>query len=419
MPNAAYADTWYGDTMVAASMYPQLKGEEKVEVCVVGGGLAGLTVAYELARAGKQVVLLEAERLACKASGRNGGFVLPGFAREHSDLIKFMKWRGGFQAARALWQLAEAGLAYVHAIASQIPAAQVTPGVLLVQRRDNRTGAAREAVLYRSLGTRADVWDEAAVRTILGSDAYFQAVFLPDAFHMHPLNYALGLADLLVKEGGLVFENSRAIACDYAGDIKRVRTSGGIVHAGIVILAQGVEPPLVKEARPMAAFRSFIGVTEPTQNPLPRKAAFDRRVVPLYHRVVGGNQLLLGSRQVCFWRSLLRGKMRRELGKDYRTLSNANFSHIWSGEMAYVHHRMPVIDQIGPDVWVLSGFGGHGLNTTAMAGKIVADAILAHSSAWTLFVPFRRGRGLGGGWPGRLIAYAAFAYYRIRDWFPG
>ena len=83
----AYGQSWYAATMVDAPRRPALHVDLDVDVCVIGGGLAGLTTARELARSGWSVVLLEAGRLAASASGRNTGFVLPGFAAYVEKLI--------------------------------------------------------------------------------------------------------------------------------------------------------------------------------------------------------------------------------------------------------------------------------------------------------------------------------------------
>src|ERR1700751_1156442 len=74
-----YAPTWYSATMVPASAHAPLAADLDVDVCVIGAGLAGLTTAREVARSGWSVAVLEADRIAANASGRNCGFVLPGF----------------------------------------------------------------------------------------------------------------------------------------------------------------------------------------------------------------------------------------------------------------------------------------------------------------------------------------------------
>src|SRR5271157_3850819 len=104
-----YGDSWYAATMVDAPRRPALYSDLDVDVCVIGGGLAGLTTAREVARKGWSVVLLEANRLAANASGRNTGFVLPGFGADVDKLIA----RVGFERTKDLWTLAQAGLDYV------------------------------------------------------------------------------------------------------------------------------------------------------------------------------------------------------------------------------------------------------------------------------------------------------------------
>src|SRR5208282_4110546 len=119
----AYGGSWYAATMVVAPRRPQLHVDLDVDVCVIGGGLAGLTTAREVARSGWSVVLLEAERLAASASGRNTGFVLPGFGADADKLIA----RVGFERTKDLWTLAQAGLDYVRNAIRTDGAAGVDP----------------------------------------------------------------------------------------------------------------------------------------------------------------------------------------------------------------------------------------------------------------------------------------------------
>src|SRR5436190_23566452 len=93
--------TWYEASGVPRVERPQLDFPTDADVCVVGGGLAGLTTARELARKGWDVVLVEADRIASGASGRNGGFVLAGFA----EGLAAIEQRVGLEHARALHAL--------------------------------------------------------------------------------------------------------------------------------------------------------------------------------------------------------------------------------------------------------------------------------------------------------------------------
>jgi len=108
--------------------------------------------------------------------------------------------------------------------------------------------------------------------------------------------------------------------------------------------------------------------------------------------------------------------MQDAIRNDFPQLADVGITHAWSGTMAWVGHKMPVIDQLNPGVWILNGFGGHGLNTTALAGKLVADAILAGSTDWQGFEDYTEGIALSG-WMGRLAAYGIYRSYKMKDWW--
>ena len=93
----AYGQSWYAATMVDEPRRSRLAVDLDVDVCVIGGGLAGLTTAREIARSGWSVVVLEAGRIASGASGRNTGFVLPGFAADADKVVG----RVGFDRANS------------------------------------------------------------------------------------------------------------------------------------------------------------------------------------------------------------------------------------------------------------------------------------------------------------------------------
>jgi gamma-glutamylputrescine oxidase len=72
----------------------------------------------------------------------------------------------------------------------------------------------------------------------------------------------------------------------------------------------------------------------------------------------------------------------------YPQLAGVKVEAAWSGLMSYARHLMPQIGRLQPHVWYCTAFGGHGMNTTAIGGKIVAEAIMGESDRIRLFEPF-------------------------------
>src|SRR5258707_1704441 len=105
-----YGPTWYSGVTPLPPPRTRLSYALDVDVCVIGGGLAGLTAAGEVARGGWSVAVVEARGVAWTASGRNSGLVSPGYSAQIEKIVE----RIGLPAAKALWELSEAGVQYVH-----------------------------------------------------------------------------------------------------------------------------------------------------------------------------------------------------------------------------------------------------------------------------------------------------------------
>src|SRR5262245_5303012 len=261
---SAYGPSWYVATMVAAPERSALTQNIDVDVCVIGAGLAGLTVARELARRGWSVAVLESSRVASGASGRNAGFVSAGFAERIDAIVE----RVGLPRARELWALSDAGVDYIRrAIAeTKMPDVLMHDGRLAVRGVDDSQAVIDHVAMLRvDFGADVEAWPTEQVREVLRTAYYFQALHFPDAFHIHPLNYALGLAAEAERHGARVFENTPAHALDPAGVRKRVETPNGTVRARHVVLAGAtgigaVDAPIGETVLPIS---SYVAVTAP------------------------------------------------------------------------------------------------------------------------------------------------------------
>ena len=411
--------TWYEATQVAAPERPQLTFDVDVDVCVVGAGLAGLTVAREVARRGWSVAVLEANRVAWAASGRNTGFVLPGFQEDHERMIE----RIGLDQTKELWALSEQGLAYVRRAIDEIgmPGVEPVPGWLTVSKTDESGRESRtEVERLRWIGAEVEAWSTERVREVLPNRRYFSAVHFPTAFHIHPLNYALGLAAAAEAAGARIFQHTPAISIDPAGVRKRILTPSALVRAGQVVLAGNTHiaalmPELAGTLLPLT---SHVAVTEPLGPKLAEAITYqgaisDTRSANFHYRIVDGDRLMWAGGGEPFARSTGRvaESFKAAIMRTYPQLDGVEIASSWSGVMGFTMHRMPQIGEVSPGLWIASGFGGHGLNTSAIAGNLVARAIADSDDHWRAFVPFEL--CWAGGGLGRVFAEASSL---VRNW---
>ena len=405
--------TWYETTSVARPQRSRLTFDLDVDVCVVGAGLAGLTVAREIAQRGWSVAVLEAGRTAWAASGRNLGFVLPGFA-EH---IEHMVERVGLDHAKQLWALSEQGVDYVRRTIAeaQLPGVDPVPGWLHVSKTDNGNRIRADVERLRWIGADVEFWPAARVREVLPNPQYFNGAHFNNAFHIHPLNYAIGLAALAEKAGVRIFEETPAVAIDPAGVRKRITTPEARVRAAHVVLAGNVHlgALMPRLAATLLRTNTYVLVTEPIGPQLDeviryRGAVSDGNRADNHYRIVGGDRLEWSGRMRAWdadprWigRGLL-GDIRR----NFPGLGKVEIAHLWRGTLGRTVHRMPQIGEIENGVWVASGFGSHGLNTTAMAGDLIARGIVESDQTWRLFAPYEL--VWAGGRLGRVLAQALY-----------
>jgi len=223
-----YGSTWYAASAVEAPERSRLTFDHDVDVCVVGGGLAGLTVAREIALRGWSVVVLEAKGVVWNASGRNSGFVLPGFSEDMEDVVE----RVGLDAARTLWSLSQTGVDYVRDTIEETGMAGVEPveGWLHVSKIDDGDELVAQVQLLGEVGADIEGWPTERVRAVLNSPYYFHAVHYPHAFHIHTLNYALGLAAAAEAAGARIFEDTPVLSVDGGGVRKRIVTPSAILE---------------------------------------------------------------------------------------------------------------------------------------------------------------------------------------------
>ncbi len=142
----------------------------------------------------------------------------------------------------------------------------------------------------------------------------------------------------------------------------------------------------------------------------------DNRRAGDYYRLVDDGQRLLWGGRITTQRSepkALAALLKQDIAKIYPQLTELETDYAWSGLMGYCVHKMPVLRELEPGLWTATATGGHGLNTTATIGKVVAEAVAGMSDRHKLFVPFKA--QWGGGLLGRLGTQMSYWAMQAQD----
>ncbi len=420
MMNSSYPDSWYSATRNHYSSSGRLKQNTSCDVCIIGAGLAGLTCALELTRSGQEVLILEVNSIAFGASGRNAGLVCPGYALDIHKVVE----KVGLRTAQKLWQLSVNGVDYVRAQIEQFDKSlMMNPGSFHVSRNKNSELLLDEVEYMKAnFNHELEYHDAASLHCTIQSKKYYSGVYDRRAFSIHPLNYALRLAQEITKHGGRIFENTKAEALIDTNSCCEVVTTSAKIKCKHVVLATSaydnqLHSELKKTLLPVA---TYMGMTEDLGDALNESIktnAFisDTRRAGDYYRKIG-NQLLWGGR--ISTRQSQPAKVAEMIAADinqvFPEIGQPKMVHSWFGLMGYARHKMPLIYPLARHLWLATGFGGHGLNTTAMAGQLVALAICHNDDRWKLFSAYQSPRG--GGIFGRAAVQISYWALKTKDW---
>ncbi len=417
--SALFAQTWYDTTAIPPPKTTPLGGVSNTpyDVAIIGGGLAGLTALYQLARNGVNAVLLEARTIASGASGRNGGFCSPGWAADHEKITRLV----GQDAANHLADIAEHGTDWMRDMMAQPSYANASPkfGELILSRNAQR---------FEASGTQ-QVMERSDLRQVLNTDSYKHGLFDPNAFHFHPLNFMRQLAQDAISAGGQIVEHAPVTQSRRMGDVHHLTAGTTSILARTVIHAiggyGGRENAFAR--RHLLPIRTYIGVSAPMRDVLDHHircdwAIADTRRAGNYYRRLPDGRLLWGMAITAFGTldvKAVKNMVRRDIAKTFPKLAvdmrdaGIGIDFAWAGNMAYARHFMPFVGQITPHNFMLAGFGGHGMNTAPAAAIALTDYILGKADTLDAFnrVPRPRVWGVAGA----IAAETTYRWMQCRD----
>jgi glycine/D-amino acid oxidase-like deaminating enzyme/nitrite reductase/ring-hydroxylating ferredoxin subunit len=375
---------------------PALDVDVRVDACVVGAGVSGLSAAFELSRLGASVAVLEARRVAAGASGYNTAKLSSLHGLTYSKLER----RLGREKARLYGAANERGIERVYELVGELGIdcdLRRKPNLVYTESESQREEIEQEVEAARRASLPA--------RFVSDTDLPFTieaAVQFERQAEFHPVRYLEGLARALESAGVRVHEDTRAVSVS-AGSPCRVRTDGGrTVTAGSVVVATHL--PFLDRGLFFARChpeRSYV-VAAPYDGPAAGDGMYLSTESPAHsvrvHRLDGQSWLLVGGES--------HKTGHGDAAERYRRLAG------WAGERFGVEpvlrwatqDQMPAdgvpligpVDPVSRNVFVATGFRKWGLAMGAAAGELLAALVDGREHAWMELFDTRRLRPRAG-----------------------
>ncbi|RQR57885.1 FAD-binding oxidoreductase [Burkholderia sp. Bp9126] len=425
--NQPHAASYYAATINDTTRHAPLAGAADADVCVIGAGLTGLSAALDLAERGHSVALLEASRVGWAASGRNGGQLIGGYA---CDIDTFARYLPDADVKR-IWEMGQETLSLVKSrIAKHDIDCALVPGYLTAANTARDADAlerGRDDLAKRFGYDRLRFVEAGELGAYVQSSRYQGGLYDPDSGHLHPLNYTLGLARAAAEAGVRIHEDSCVTRVRDIPAGHLVETAQGHVRARFVVLACNayvgtLAPALAKKIMPVG---TYVIATEPLGEAraaalMPARAAVcDSRFVLDYFRPAPDTRLVWGGK--VSYSTLppcnLAQAMRNDMLKTFPQLADVKVDYAWGGLVDITMNRAPHFGRIAPTLYFAQGFSGHGVNTTALAGKLIAEAIDGQASRFDLFGRVRHRDFPGGALLRTPALVLAMSWYRLLDAF--
>jgi gamma-glutamylputrescine oxidase len=424
MQNTSHVDSWYAASANQQLSFPPLQGEVSADVCIIGGGYTGLSSAIHLRKAGYSVALLEANKIGWGASGRNGGHVGTGQRADQETLEKLV----GLDRAKALWQL---GLEAVDTVCDLVSEFQIdcelkTGNLHVASKAKEQPWLIEEAEHLQKVYDYQHIRyvDSSELADMTSGQGFHGGVLDEGSRHLHPLNYALGLAKAADTLGAELYEGSRVLSYTEGHQVC-VKTDSGTVKSKYLVLAcngylEKLEPRTAGRIMPI---NNYMLATEPLPEALARRlirddtSMSDSLFVIDYWKLSADNRMLFGGGESYSRRfpADIGNFVRKYMLRIYPELETTRIDYGWGGTLAITLNRMPDFGRLSSQVFYAHGYSGHGVPTATLAGKLLAEVIAGSAERFDVMASVPSRTFPGGTllrWPGLV---AGMLFYSLRD----
>jgi len=405
-------------------VFPEFQGAGKTDVAVIGGGVTGVTAALFLAEAGHKVMLFDAGNIGGRASGRNGGQIVPGLKPAPSELSR----RFGAEMARSMLQLAFSGPDVLFSLVDRyrIDCAATRNGWIQAAF----SPASSEAVKVRAAelgawGGRVRLLDREAMEAATGSSFWTAGLCETRAGSVQPLAYLRGLAAAAASHGAALYEHSRVHSVTPSGSTGGVLTlADGTVQARNVIIATDAYTDRLWPA----IAQSYVSVSSAqiATNPLPsallekiipgRCGLSETRKITYYCRVDAEGRFVIGGRgkKPDHLDEATRTQLRKAAIARFPALSTVDWPYGWACRVGMTLDDLPHLHHLSPGIWSSYGYCGRGMAMGTAMGRLLAKAV-SEGDADGLAYPVTPIRRLPFHPLRQSAASLVIGWYRLRD----
>lgn len=377
---------WH-DVVPDQRRFEVLKGSITTDIVVIGGGIAGLTAAWELVKAGKKVVLLEKNHLATGDTGLTTGFL----TRVPDTSLVDMKERYGLDFVKSFF----AATAYAqNQIFKRIKENNIDCDFRSVNShycsyRPNDEVLRGQWEIVRVAQAHAQ-WEP-------NSDPgkhYAEAIRYENEGSFHVRKYCVALAELLVKKGVKIFEESEAVSVEVGKEVV-VTTPEGSVTATKVCVAIGRPGSLLPELAPLVeSYLSYVVAVKYETPPLDYDLYWDTFDPYFYYRRVDERTVIVGGADIAE-KNVATQKPFEKICRfvDEYLPGRNEITHEWSGSIFHTSDNLPYAFEhphYKGKVFVAGGFGGNGLVCGSLCGTVIAQAAAGKISEYQTLLGLER-----------------------------
>ena len=382
-PNSYYIDSLDRNLI----QHPSLLDSHECDLCIIGGGFTGLSTAIEASKKGLKVILLEQNKVAWGASGRNGGQI----GIDISNGVQNLESKYGFETVKSLWNVSLDAVKLIDQRIDEfkiqcdkkIGNLSVATNHSTVKDFESEIDYYQKKLDYHS--TKILTRDE--VSEAVGSNRYFGGHLQVEGGHLHPLKYALGLADAALSLNVDIYEDSKVIKINEEKNYVEVLTLNGSVKAKNIALCcnaylEEIDAGIKSKIMPII---NYMIATQPISDDLQKTilpsdyCVCDTNFDLNYYRLSSDKRMIFGGGVSYSLKhsEKLAKRTEQRMRRVFPALSSEKAEYIWGGYVGITVNRTPDIGQTSPRIFYAHGFSGHGVALTGIAGKIIANSIFS------------------------------------------